>query len=118
MAIPEPEELLDVELELELLLEELELEDELLEELLEELELDELLLEELLEELELDEELLDELLDEELELLDEELPVVVPPQAAKVKVTRLAPMICAILVWKRDPKLPLIPLYLPLTKRN
>lgn len=110
MAIPEPEELLDVELELELLLEELELEDELLEEL----ELDELLLEEL----ELDEELLDELLDEELELLDDGSPVEVPPQAANVMVTRLALMICAILVCKRDPKLPLIPLYLPLTKRN
>lgn len=103
VAIPEPEELLDEELELELLLEELELDDELLDELLEELELDELLLDELLEELELDEleleeELLDELLDDELELLDDDPPVEVPPQAASVMVTRLAPIICAILV--------------------
>ncbi len=128
--MPEPEELLDVELELELLdeelleelddelleelLEELELEDELLEELLEELELDELLLEEL----ELDDELLDELLDDELELLDDEPLVEVPPQAANVMVTRLAPTNCAILVCKRDPKLPLIPLYLPLKNEN
>lgn len=129
-AMPEPEELLDELLELELLddelLEELELDDELLDELLEELELDDELLDELLdeleldelllEELELDEELLEELLDEELELLDDELPMGVPPQAASVMLIRPALTSCAILVCKRDPKLPLIPLYLPLIK--
>lgn len=102
VATPDPEELLDEELELELLdeelLDELELDDELLEELLEEFELDEEL-----------EELLDELLDElDDELLDEELLLVVPPQAASVIVIRLAPINCAILVCNRDPKLLLI----------
>lgn len=107
VATPEPEVLLDEELELDELLDE-----ELLEELeLEELVLEEeLLLDELLEELELEEELLLELLDElddELELLDDEL-LVLPPHAANVIVIRPALINCANLVCNKDPKLPLI----------